>query len=620
MFYPIPSNPTFITHAPKKRNYTNVLSNLKVDYFKADIYSNGLEHKNAQVKEITENVKMVMVETNLYGNYEKKKYQISNLKVGDELVVEYSYGVDYDQNYLEFSSFRIFLHGKVHKNKYSLTLIHNSDLDINLNYENNGQPSDSIIGKDITRYRWIKNNLDGCIDELGAKPYLNLPYIVFSLRPVALKYYAPNSFESKHIPIYALYAYQREQDHLGILKGIYHDVKLKQYNLLNSYVKSEIENIKDSTGYLHLKKLHNKIVDDFNFDSDTIYFDEEDIRKPRMGEYLFKNTIRDISRYNTYVALISKLNLQYYTSYICDNRSGIIGNNYFKPMYQSDYFFAVVLNNNSLVYLYPKKSKFGHYLNELPFYYENTYSMLVYIDDYMNFKKSIQEENRYKKMPTSNLKDNTRTNSILAKANLDSLKINFRGRINLSGQYSTMTRGLYLHDYKDPTINDCYNKKIWEINKNVNLKSKNTTVQKKVFPFSTKVDMQFSCNNLISKKDDKYILDLSNWFNHIIYKDINVGNRKLDFYADFKGSDSYTYNIQFDKNIELLNSLENDTITNEFGEYILNVTQPAGNVVKITSLFITKNTKVKADNINFAQSIYDKIIALNKSSLEFKIE
>ena len=94
---------SFINHYPAARNYTNVLSNLKINFFKADIFAGGVEHRQAKIKEVTENVEMVIAEDDIvgyevegyyrienvmYGRYERMHYQIANVKVGDELQVE----------------------------------------------------------------------------------------------------------------------------------------------------------------------------------------------------------------------------------------------------------------------------------------------------------------------------------------------------------------------------------------------------------------------------------------------------------------------------------------------------------------------------------------------------
>ena len=82
------------------------------------------------------------------------------------------------------------------------------------------------------------------------------------------------------------------------------------------------------------------------------------------------------------------------------------------------------------------------------------------LNDYKNYRNPINDTLRQVQLPHSYINDNTRKNNILVKINLDALSASFDARINLSGQYSTLIRGLYQYNYQDETINKLYNKKI----------------------------------------------------------------------------------------------------------------------------------------------------------------
>ena len=614
-------DPSYISHFPKDRNYTNVYSSMKCNYFKATIITKDGEKKDAEIRETIDYIKMVIFEDDRYGNYEKYNYQIENLNIGDEVIIEYNYNIIYNEDIAKLSSFRIFFNNNIFKENYQLTITHHSKLQLDIDYENNATP-DSIYNLDNKKvYYWNKDNVYGCINEDGSRPYLSLPYVIFSIKPSMMLYQRTNSFDAQFIPFYSIYSKRREQNHIDIVKSVSNGVRSKQYNEIAKFVKAETEGItNDSLGYLKLMKIKNTIVDDFAFANDINYFKRIDTHKPKMGDYLSNKVIRDICRYDIYVALITELGLNYYTAYICDNRTGEINNDYFAPMFDSDYMFAVLLKNNSIQYLYPKKEQFGYYLNEIPFYFENTKARLIHISDYNNKDNNINEEIRQVLLPSSTLKENIRRNRILVKINLDSLTTIFDARINLFGQYSTLTRGLYLCDQKNETINELYNKKIWELNDKVDVISKETKIISKEFPFPAAVTTKYKFNNLLEVKDDTFSLNMNNWFNHIIYNDFDKTKRQLDFYADFCGKDSYVYYLEFDKNIKLISSLENTNIKNEFGELIISVLQIKPNVVKISSSFIISNAITTVDKIKTVKDIYDKIQKLNNSSLIFKLE
>jgi hypothetical protein len=54
-------DPTYISHSPEVRNYTYVLSNLKVNYFNATIKNKNNEITEAKVVKTIQDVKMVIV-------------------------------------------------------------------------------------------------------------------------------------------------------------------------------------------------------------------------------------------------------------------------------------------------------------------------------------------------------------------------------------------------------------------------------------------------------------------------------------------------------------------------------------------------------------------------------
>lgn len=614
-------DPSYIAHFPKDRNYQNVYSNLKCNYFRGEIADKNGKVRKATFDKSVDELRMVMVENNLYGNFEKSIYEVRDLAVGDVATLEYNYEIRYSENLNQLASTRIFFNSEIRKENYSLRLSLPSGLNLDIVYNNDASP-DSIGDFEGTKsYYWNRSNLAGCIKEAGSRPYLSLSHVIFSIKPYDLLYTLPNSFEEKFIPFYSIYSYQREKEHLNIAKSVYQGVKTTSFIYIDKFVNSETQDIEnDSLGYLSLLKIQNTIADEFTFENDIGYFKKIDTRMPRMGEFLARKAIRDICRYDIYVALILKLDLNYFTAYLCDNRMGEISNDYFAPMYDSDYLFAVLLKNNVPQYIYPKRSDFGYYLNEVPFYFENTRARLVHLNDYNNIKEPINEELRQIQLPPSKITDNIRKSNVLVNINLETSMATFEARVDLSGQYSTMTRGLYQFGYKNETVNELYNQKISDLNKEVRVISEETNVINKEFPFSTKVKTRYEANNLITKNGDTYSLDLKNWFNHIIYNDFETENRQQDFYTDFHGRDTYVYFLQFNKNIKLTGTPEEIKTNNEFGELILKVEQIKPDAVKISSYFASVSDKVSVDKIGDVKLLFDKIQAFNNSSLKFILE
>jgi hypothetical protein len=612
-------DPTYILHYPENRNYAQLYSKLKCNYFKGSIKSKNGKTKEAIVKQSIEPVRMVMAENNWYGNFEKYIYEIENIEVGDEVNIEYNYEMPYIENALALLSFRIFFNSDVFKENYQLAISYNDDLKIDIYPKNGAMPDSTVINEKRKTFYWSKNNLAGSIAEEGSIPYLSLPHLAFTLNPNT--YVVPKSLEVKHVPMYVYYANNREKSHLEVARAIMLEVKTKSLLLFRDFIVSETKDItNDSLGYQALMKVQNTIADEFSFSNDTNYFKRMDIRDPKFGEDVSAKRLRDINKYDLYAAILLKLGMGYFTTYVCDKRTGEMNDEFYAPMYNGDILFTALLRNNSAQYIYPKSAQFGYYLNELPFYFENSKARLIQLDDYTSYKIPINETLRQIRLPNSTVNDNIRRSNILTNLNLDSLSVSFDARISLSGQYSTLTRGLYMYNYQDKSINNLYHKKVWELNSGVSLLSSKVKVSNKEFPFSTSVNVQYKANNLLSKEGDTISIDLKNWFYHVIYNNIDTTNRQLDFYPDFLGKDTYTYFLQFNKNVKLISAFPDVEIKNDFGELIANVKQEGSNTIKITSFFSIISSKVTADKIKAVKAIYDKIEELNKSCIKIIAE
>jgi len=668
-------DPVYIEHFPKERNYKLAYSEMRCNFFKASFVDANGQKKEINIEKLSKEIKMLRFEDYYYGVFNQCLFSLKDLQVGSEVLIEYNYNVNYNVNFSRLSSFRIFFHNDMDKNDYQLTIKHSKDLLDQFEFYNGGD-ADSIYIQDKSKvYYWHRSNLKASTHELGARPYLTLPYLVFSVLPYELLYELPGSFEERIMPLYSVYATQRERNHLDIAKSVFQGINNRQFNQIKKFIRINTEDIvNDSLNYQSLMKLQNIMAQDFLFSDDIEYFKKLDDRQPRIGDYITKKTLRDISRYDTYVALLSQLNLGYYTTYLCDNRAGEISKGFCKPMANGDFLFSVVLKNKSVQYIYPKKSRFGYYLNELPFYFENAKTRLVSLDDYrayeapMNvvvnqfsarntsyqnaqgqrallnradakniyelesgeqkfnhgseyrvYKKAIGENLRQIQLPNSSIGDNYRRSNISVDVKLDDLTVAFRARVQLSGQYSTLTRGVYLYNDMNKTINPLYHKKIWELNKQIQPKHKSLEQVSEEFPFPAILNVEYKTNQILEANKDTLKLSLQNWFNHIIYKNLDTNNRQLDFYPDFLGQDSYVYFIKFDKNIKLINSSEID-LKNDFGELIISVEQVNPDAIKISSIFNTNQDKIPADKISLVADIYNKIDDLNSSSIMFIVE
>ncbi len=611
-------DPTYIFHAPKERNFSHVYSRMNCEYFTGSVSSADGSTREFNLEPEIEEIEMMMKDLEYYGTYKKFIYRLENLKIGDIVTIKYKYSVPYQENFYQLNSFRIFFNSDIPKNKYELTINHHPELYFQTDYLNNAEPDTIIKTEKMISYHWKRDTLYGCIDEPGSRPYLSLPHVTFSPMPYDLYYTVEKSFERRFTPFYVLYAMSREERHRAISLSVLQGVNTPQYLQIRKFVKRQAQGIMDdTTGIKTMQKIHQTITDNFEYGDNMDFFTREDIRDPKIGDQIGNQTLTDLSRNDLYLAMMLELDLNYCTTYLTDNRSGVISDNFFLSMYDSDFLYTAFYGEGEVAFFYPKRARYGYYMNELPFYFENTRARLVQFTDYLKREGMINEEFRQVYTPISPVSNNIRNTRVAVNINLDEMKTEFNTQVYLSGQFSTMTRGLYEYDYQLEKVNHLYNKKVWDIGSEVQLNDHEITIETKEPPFTSRLKANYTSDKLIKKDGDSYILSIKNWFNHIIAPDLTARNRQMPYYPDFSNRDSYIYFIKFDKEIDLTTSLEPIVITTDHINLNIQIDQLDKNSIKIES-FLALTGIIGLDEMQELEKAFNEIEKLNNSSLIFR--
>jgi len=609
-------DPTYFAHFSKVRNYQFAMSDLKMISFNA--FKNNASGEDIPI-EYKGKYKSIIMEKgdDQGGNYDTWEYVTDKLNIGDEVYIEYKYSIPFRNNFYNFLSSRVFFQDNIFKEKYSLKLTHNPSLNVNVEILN-GATADSVYNNNGQyTYKWERSNLMGCVEEVGSRPYTQLPYFVFAVLPLDLHYKVPDSFNEKYIPTYVFFASRRERGHMIAKISADQGIRTADLEKFYRYVKTHTSKFpEDDNGYQSLKSIHTDITEHFTYDNDRNYIYGVDNRKDRLGTFLENGIIREINRYTNYVAIARQLDLKYYTSYLCDIRNGELKGNFYTPMLHSDYMIAVVLKDGHLQYIYPKNSNFGLYINELPFYFENTRTRLVQLIDYYVVNYELLEEAREIRIFSSTEDENIRRTNVLVKVDLAKSSLDFQAKIDLTGQFSTITRGIYQKDVKSPKVNKLYNEKLWSFDDAITLKSQKFVMKDKQFPYQANINAEFSGSHLIQKNGNNYAIDMANWFQHVIYENMKTEERHLDFYSDFKAKDSYVYYFQFAGDVSLKSTSNNVSITNEYGVYNFTIDQINPKTIKVTSFYEVNSTKIVANQINEVGAIFKAIENTNGLKLE----
>jgi hypothetical protein len=602
---PEPYDETYILHAPQIRRNRSSISGFRITRFSACV-----EKPDGSIKIIEPPLKTLSqrIITTSLGMAYYNEYYFDNLQPGDILKISYSYSFPFRDNWYKLFSTRVFFHSKYPRLSYDFSLTHSSYLLIDTFSVNLGPPDFKVENNNKT-YSWHMVNLPGCIGEPGSRPYKELPHFIFSLKPYELLYEHFDSFKEEFVPLWYFLCFDREE---GVSYAVVDQsigAKDKDNLIYEKMAKRFLAMAgNDRNGIKSLQYFQRWMADSVKYKNSSLYYDnQENYKVSRPGQVLQGGIMEDYGIESAYAGMILKLGLNFFTAYPVDIRCGEMSSKYFAPMYDNDLAFAAILKSNILAYVLPFSEINQYYCEELPFYYENIPVILINTYDFGSYKLNMLDSARIVRTPESRFSDNFRRVRSIATIGLEAGTTDFSTAITLSGQYSTLCRFSYLNKPTDPTINPQYNQRVWEIGKDVSLKNLNAGNTDLYFPFSTSITADYSCNSLIEKTDEGYSISIKNWLNHVISADYDTMFRFTDFYPDFLGSDSYTYQLVFDQNITFLNNIRNIYLNNEFGSFTFSIQQQSENKILMTSNFSCKNPVIGKEKMSQVIKMFKEI-------------
>ncbi|TAH39122.1 MAG: hypothetical protein EYC69_13090 [Bacteroidetes bacterium] len=591
-----------------------------VRYFAARIIKKDGRIKNALLHESTD--KEIQPRDGRDITFFSWNFQIGGLEPGDELEIDYSY----EGSYTYSPTSRLFFSGEMPKQNFQLTFRQRQKDTYFIFDHNVSNPADTfeMAGSNM-RYRDViykEKNLKGGISECGSRPARELPYISFYLHNLdfgahqanaaVIQYPLPYPWWFKLSPFLS-YQY----DDLNFkLKW-----KDKTTSAMNKFVEEERSKVKDTTTAAIISGIHHTIVESFDYDDDINYYEGNDTKLEKLGKNVENKLLRQISRHHFYEQIFLRLDREYYLSIMADKRTNSIDPGKYEHLGLQSWMYSVPYKDQFL-FFYPKASRFGYEANEFPFYYENVMTVLVPqhlpAENKSDFMPSV--EFKFVRTPSSNHEDNNRQTTAIISASLDSLNIRISGKLKLSGQFSTLTRGYYLYQSMDTTINPVYYKSIKDLadpGDQVQISSEKLSV---LFPFPATFAFNFKKEKFIQKAEDGiYTFGFEGWFNNFKDEEFSSENRRLDYYPDFKSEDIHRFLMQFDHPVKLLEA-ENmvDTFSNSYGYYIIKIEQKDDYKLLFETSLVVRAEMVPASKAADIQSIFDAITSLNQRKFKVK--
>ena len=132
-----------------------------------------------------------------------------------------------------------------------------------------------------------------------------------------------------------------------------------------------------------LRSVHSDIAQNFEYEKDLAYYRAQDLGLEKMGTFIDRKKFRDISRHNVYTKIFNHLDFdQYKVLYPLDKRAGNQSKEHSTDLYFSERIFYS--NDSNAVFAFPKRTRFGYEINELPFYWQGTNALGYTLDELFN--------------------------------------------------------------------------------------------------------------------------------------------------------------------------------------------------------------------------------------------
>lgn len=538
--------------------------------------------------------------------------QVTNLEQGDVLEYHFKYEIPYDVNWMHFNSGRIFHHGELHKQNYSLQIEHPRNLRCSFYGES---PNTVWEDERMLKQQWTKKNLSPLIKEPGSRPHMEIAHIEYKINQNNFKYvYShPRTSQILATKFYNYVARLRQQDDFWFRRVARRNFVLdKQGQLFRTWMDNLTEGKENSLG--KLKAVNADIARNFQFYDDRAYYALLDFGLERMGEFTQGRRLRDISRHNLYTKIMNRVGFDNYkVLYLLDKRVGRLGADYPSNLYFNERLFY---SNDSLeAYLLPKRTRMGYEVNELPFYFQNTQAFGYTLDQM--FEDGINEFLMDSIRVFS--EKNNRRSDVIAHVNIQKNHIDFQADLSLQGQWSTLTRGAYLYNQIDSTINPNYAFRLFEIEGDVQLERIEQINFVPEDEFKMDLKIEYGSKRVMRKQGDVYSIPIEGMLNYVLWDDMNFEPRFTDFYADFSFDDAFEYVFQFNEKVLLEEPIE-QLIENESGEFYFKIIQKSENAIQLISHWNLKENIISKEEIVQLEEFYSAIEDLNWKEVKFRIQ
>lgn len=577
--FPDPIDPIYQDLAAPIKNHHNHFFIHKVNHFDLRVKRNNTYIATYKKINSVTREKYLDDATQSYNASYLYHLNVKNVAVGDLIRLNYEITIPYEENQIFLRSMRIFLDELYPSEETELKIRYHDNLNINLAFQNGGNPQKSY-GKDDITLKWNAENLPGALSELNGRPYKSLPYIEIFINNARIYWPA----------FYRFYVNHMLADQMSIKLGS----TSKQYQLLDDFNKITTHDSEPALD--RIKRIANQIALHYKYDNDSVFFNGNRLlTMPKFGYDIGEKRLRESNKVQLYNSLIFSSGLSYGALFLADVRTAELSKHWMQPIYLSDFMLLPFTEDESAL-LYPKSQQCGFFVNEYPYYFENAKAEFIPVNSevFDHWQSRSKKDFNFITLPESKIDSNTRYTVLWVQFDKNTNRYKIEFEMTLKGQFSTSFRPLYLCNEHLLHSHPIYHKKLWDDSVAENIQYE-TNIISTDFPFTTKVKGTFD------------LKDLSLLNIHPTYS-LDSNYRTLPFYSDFVGIDNAV--IRFEEGA--LTTLPEEVIVrNEFGRYILK-TQIESNKLTVYSSLSVLSKKVDPENFKDVTSIYNAAKIINK--------
>ncbi|MCW5900301.1 MAG: hypothetical protein KIT10_13625 [Flavobacteriales bacterium] len=453
-------------------------------------------------------------------------------------------GLEWVDNWARLTSWRVFFHGDLPIRRQQVEVLFNLKHGLAIT----GPPPDERIekGNEVTA-RWEHHDLPGCMSEVNARPADDLPHLVMRMEPEDFRYWRRDRLSGISFPnpYWMQVVRHREARAFWWRQVSRKRIPDKQNQYVKDFARRVSAGVPDSLPARRMARIHDHIAEHFTYEDDRLWYLDMDRRNARIGEQVREGRLRDISRYDMYSKLVNLLRLRHATAYVLDKRIGRMTETYLTPLWDSEFVFRVSDRYESHV-LHPKRTRWGWYADELPFYWQGTAALHLDLDILL---EDLERPAVFVDLPEGDVAANVRGVEYVIEVDPEQGAAHGEVMVFLSGQYSTLGRAAFLGLPIDSTVDPLYGWRPGDGHKTLDWKVDLASDP----PYRVRARASIDLSDRLTPVDDStFALDLSALVRHVVPDGFRAEGRTLPFHWDFAGKDVFRIDLRCSEPVKLI--------------------------------------------------------------------